>query len=238
MIALFRELARGGPARHRLEPHPARGRPDLRPGGAAQRRLRRGRGRDRGRARRDGGAAPVQVLIRCDRPSLLASRVFEQDHVVEARIHDDGRGLLVRTRDADRFYLLLNRVVLDERPRRRGGGAGRRRRPRRLPVPDRLEWREVVSEIVTPSAAVPRAAAPRLPWGLWWRQVAGRPAAGAAQELPRPARLGLLPAGARCRSSSSPLRALIPDAVDDPGERRRGDRVLRRASTRPSSCGW
>ena len=29
---------------------------------------------------------PVQVLVRCDRPSLLASRVFEQDHVVEARI--------------------------------------------------------------------------------------------------------------------------------------------------------
>lgn len=55
---------------------------------------------------------PVQVLIRCDRPSLLASRVFEQDHVVEARIGDDG-GLFVRTRNADSFYLLLNRVVLE-----------------------------------------------------------------------------------------------------------------------------
>jgi len=56
---------------------------------------------------------PAQVLIRCDRPALLASRVFLHDHVVEARIHDDGKGLLVRTRDADRFYLLLNEVVLD-----------------------------------------------------------------------------------------------------------------------------
>ncbi|HEX7181522.1 MAG TPA: ABC transporter ATP-binding protein [Thermoanaerobaculia bacterium] len=56
---------------------------------------------------------PAQVLIRCDRPSLLASRVFEQDHVVEARIHEDGKGLLVRTRDADQFYLLLNQVVLE-----------------------------------------------------------------------------------------------------------------------------
>jgi ABC-2 type transport system ATP-binding protein len=56
---------------------------------------------------------PVQVLVRCDRPSLLASRVFQFDHVVEARIHDDGGGLLVRTRDADRFYLLLNEVVLE-----------------------------------------------------------------------------------------------------------------------------
>ena len=56
---------------------------------------------------------PVQVLVRCDRPALLASRVFEQDHVVEARILDDGRGLLVRTRDADRFHLVLNEIVLE-----------------------------------------------------------------------------------------------------------------------------
>jgi len=55
---------------------------------------------------------PVQVLIRCDRPSVLASRVFEQDGVVEARILEDGRGLLVRTRDADRFHLVLNEIVL------------------------------------------------------------------------------------------------------------------------------
>jgi ABC-2 type transport system ATP-binding protein len=56
---------------------------------------------------------PAQVLIRCDQPSLLASRVFLNDHVVEARIHEDGKGLLVRTRDADQFYLLLNQVVLE-----------------------------------------------------------------------------------------------------------------------------
>lgn len=56
---------------------------------------------------------PVQVLIRCDRPSLLASRVFEHDHVVEARIHDDGHSLFVRTRSADRFYTMLNEVVLE-----------------------------------------------------------------------------------------------------------------------------
>jgi ABC-2 type transport system ATP-binding protein len=56
---------------------------------------------------------PAQVAIRCDRPALLASRVFELDSVMEARIDDDGRGLLVRTRDADRFHLLLNQVVLE-----------------------------------------------------------------------------------------------------------------------------
>ena len=56
---------------------------------------------------------PAQVSIRCDRPSLLASRVFAQDSVMEARIDDDGKGVLVRTRDADRFHLLLNQVVLE-----------------------------------------------------------------------------------------------------------------------------
>jgi ABC-2 type transport system ATP-binding protein len=56
---------------------------------------------------------PMQILVRCDRPALLASRLFQQDHVVEASIQGDGRNLLLRTKDADSFYLLLNRVVLD-----------------------------------------------------------------------------------------------------------------------------
>jgi ABC-2 type transport system ATP-binding protein len=54
---------------------------------------------------------PMQILIRCDQPAKLAAYVFAQDHVVEARLHEDRRGLFVRTRDADRFYLLLNRAV-------------------------------------------------------------------------------------------------------------------------------
>lgn len=56
---------------------------------------------------------PMQVLIRCDKPSTLAARIFEQEQVVEARIHDDRHGLFIKTRDADKFYLLLNRVVAD-----------------------------------------------------------------------------------------------------------------------------
>ncbi len=56
---------------------------------------------------------PIQVLIRCDRPAVIASQVFQQDHVVEVKLHEDNGGLLVRTRDAERFYLLLNRVILD-----------------------------------------------------------------------------------------------------------------------------
>jgi ABC-2 type transport system ATP-binding protein len=56
---------------------------------------------------------PMQILVRCDRPGMLAARLFQQDHVVEAKIHADGKGLLLRTKDADSFYLLLNRVILD-----------------------------------------------------------------------------------------------------------------------------
>jgi ABC-2 type transport system ATP-binding protein len=57
---------------------------------------------------------PIQLSVRCDRPSFLAARVFEGDSAVEARLHDDGKGLLVRTRDADAFYLLLNRLVVED----------------------------------------------------------------------------------------------------------------------------
>jgi len=56
---------------------------------------------------------PMQILIRCDRPQALAARVFEQEGVVEARLHEDRQGLFVKTRRPDEFYLLLNRVVLD-----------------------------------------------------------------------------------------------------------------------------
>ena len=56
---------------------------------------------------------PLQIMIRCDQPSTVAARVFQLDSVVEARIHEDGAGLLVSTRDPGRFFLLLNRVVLD-----------------------------------------------------------------------------------------------------------------------------
>jgi len=57
---------------------------------------------------------PMQILIRCKQPSELAGLLFRSDHVVEAKLHEDGGGLLVRTRDADRFYLTLNRMVVDE----------------------------------------------------------------------------------------------------------------------------
>lgn len=57
---------------------------------------------------------PYQVLVRCDRPALLASRVFALDHTVEARVHPDARGLLVATKDPAALYRLVNRLAADE----------------------------------------------------------------------------------------------------------------------------
>jgi ABC-2 type transport system ATP-binding protein len=57
---------------------------------------------------------PMQILIRTSRPQALAARLFEEDHVVEARIHTDGCGLLVKTKNADRFYLMLNRIAVGD----------------------------------------------------------------------------------------------------------------------------
>ncbi len=56
---------------------------------------------------------PIQILVRCDRPALLASRFFERDSAVEARLLGDGRSLLVSTRDADGFHRLLQKLVID-----------------------------------------------------------------------------------------------------------------------------
>lgn len=56
---------------------------------------------------------PMQVLIRCNRAGELAARAFTADHVVEARLHADGGGLLIKTRDAGRFYRLLNHIALE-----------------------------------------------------------------------------------------------------------------------------
>lgn len=56
---------------------------------------------------------PMQVLIRCDRPELLASRMFSVNHCVEARLHSDGQGVFLRTSDIDEFYRLLNGIATE-----------------------------------------------------------------------------------------------------------------------------
>jgi ABC-2 type transport system ATP-binding protein len=56
---------------------------------------------------------PMQILIRCDKPEYLASKLFQQDHVIEAKIHADRAGLLIRTRNAEGFYKFMNHIALN-----------------------------------------------------------------------------------------------------------------------------
>ena len=57
---------------------------------------------------------PIQILISCDRPQVLATRLFENEHTIEALLHNDGKGLFVKTRRPDDFYLLLNKVITEK----------------------------------------------------------------------------------------------------------------------------
>lgn len=56
---------------------------------------------------------PMQVQIRCRQAALLSARLFEQGLIVEARLHADGGGVLIKTRAAERFYRALNHLALD-----------------------------------------------------------------------------------------------------------------------------
>jgi ABC-2 type transport system ATP-binding protein len=56
---------------------------------------------------------PMQVLIRCDHPELLAARMFSLNHCVEARLHADGKGVFLRTGNIDEFYRLLNGIAVE-----------------------------------------------------------------------------------------------------------------------------
>jgi ABC-2 type transport system ATP-binding protein len=56
---------------------------------------------------------PAQILIRCNHPRDLASKMMESEQTIEVRIHNDEHGLLIKTKDADRFYLMLNHIALN-----------------------------------------------------------------------------------------------------------------------------
>jgi ABC-2 type transport system ATP-binding protein len=56
---------------------------------------------------------PTQILIRCTRPRDLAAKMIELELASEVTIHNDGRGLLLKTRSADNFYLTLNQLALN-----------------------------------------------------------------------------------------------------------------------------
>jgi ABC-2 type transport system ATP-binding protein len=56
---------------------------------------------------------PTQILIRCTRPRELAVKMLEDEHTIEVAIHKDERGLLLKTRNADGFYLALNQLAVN-----------------------------------------------------------------------------------------------------------------------------
>lgn len=57
---------------------------------------------------------PLQMHVRCSAPNRLAARLFGSSHVVEVKLHGDGQGLLVRTRDVEAFYQLVQTLVVAE----------------------------------------------------------------------------------------------------------------------------
>ena len=56
---------------------------------------------------------PLQVLVRSPEAPRLAGKLFEHEHVVEVKLHEDRHGLIVKTRQAEQLYLLLNRLVAE-----------------------------------------------------------------------------------------------------------------------------
>ncbi|MDE3135392.1 MAG: ABC transporter ATP-binding protein [Acidobacteriota bacterium] len=63
--------------------------------------------------RREVRDQPIQILVRCSNANRLAAEAFSTDGIVEAKLQKDGGGVLVRTTDAENFYLLLNRIVAE-----------------------------------------------------------------------------------------------------------------------------
>ena len=110
---------------------------------------------------------PMQVLVRCDKPELLASKMFEVNHCVEARLHADGQGVFLRTGDVDQFYRLINEIAVEGLVKIQGGGSGRRRRVFHLPVPDRIGRG---NGAMTEQATTYVRLLMQQPWSLWWMQ--------------------------------------------------------------------
>jgi hypothetical protein len=56
---------------------------------------------------------PSHYLIRCRNASVVASRLFSEEHITEIKLHDDRLGLLVMTRDREQFARALGRIAAD-----------------------------------------------------------------------------------------------------------------------------
>jgi len=54
---------------------------------------------------------PVHYLLRCERPAHVAALLFNENHVTEVRLSEDGAGLLALTRDRERFARALSSIA-------------------------------------------------------------------------------------------------------------------------------
>ena len=110
---------------------------------------------------------PMQVLIRCDHPEVLAAKMFAINHCVEARLHADGKGVFLRTADIDQFYSMLNGIAAD----------GLVKIDAVAPADDDANaiyqyligngWEPIVTQMRLAGRARKLA---QQPWGLWWLQ--------------------------------------------------------------------
>jgi ABC-2 type transport system ATP-binding protein len=56
---------------------------------------------------------PSQFIVRCQDASQVASLLFNEDHISEVRLNEDGSGLLVMTRNREQFSRTLGRIALN-----------------------------------------------------------------------------------------------------------------------------
>ena len=56
---------------------------------------------------------PSQFIVRCRDASRIAAILFHEDHIAEIRLNEDKSGLLVKTRDRERFSGALGRIAGD-----------------------------------------------------------------------------------------------------------------------------
>lgn len=56
---------------------------------------------------------PVQFIVRCSEASKVAAILFGEEHITEIRLHEDRLGLLVMSRDRERFSRSIGRIALE-----------------------------------------------------------------------------------------------------------------------------
>ena len=57
---------------------------------------------------------PLQIVVRCESPRILAARLIGADSITDLQLHADGGGFFARTRNPEGFYDLVQDAVLQE----------------------------------------------------------------------------------------------------------------------------